>query len=198
MARLNRSFFERDTVEIARALLGHTLVYETDGQRVGGRIVETEAYTGSDDQASHAYRGPTSRSRIMFGPAGIAYLYFIYGNYWMLNVIAKPPEATYGAAVLIRALEPTLGLHLMAERRAGRPAREWTRGPARLVMAMELGKEHNGIDMTAPDSPLYFEDGQPDPEMHILSGPRVNISAPEPWKSIPWRFWIAGNQHVSR
>jgi DNA-3-methyladenine glycosylase len=133
MSRLNKAFFERDTVEVAQDLLGRILVRTLDGKRLAGRIVETEAYSGFDDAASHAYGRMTPRSAVMFGEAGISYMYFIYGKYWMLNVIAKPRGVDYPAAILIRAVEPVEGLEIMAVRRIGRAMREWTNGPARLV-----------------------------------------------------------------
>jgi DNA-3-methyladenine glycosylase len=199
MTRLTHAFFARDTVEVARDLLGRVLIHQVDGQRVSGRIVESEAYTGWEDRGSHAHRGKTPRSEVMFGPVGISYLYFIYGNYWLLNVIAKPPEVDYGAAVLIRALEPMEGLDFMAERRSRRPTRDWTNGPARLVLALGIGPSLNGINMLATHSPLFFEEGTPIPDSEVRSGSRVGLgSVPEPWKSIPWRFWAAGNPFVSR
>jgi DNA-3-methyladenine glycosylase len=197
MPRLDRDFFARDTLLAARQLLGCTLVHEVGGERVSGRVVEVEAYRGIDDQASHAHRGKTPRNAAMFGPAGICYIYFIYGMYWLLNVVARPSEAGYPAAVLLRALEPLEGLHIMAANRPARPPQEWTSGPGRLTQALGLDGALNGSDMTAPDSPLYFETGLSIPDDWVRSGPRVGINVPEPWRSKPWRFWINGNAHVS-
>lgn len=196
--RLDRSFFARDTVTVARDLLGRVLVHEAEGRRVAGRIVETEAYTGRDDMASHAHRGKTPRNAVMFGPVGVSYVYFIYGMYWLLNVVARPAGADYPAAVLLRALEPLEGLEWMAARRPGRPQREWTSGPGRLTVALGIDGSLNGVDMTAPDSPLFFEEGQPVPGEQVQSGARIGVNVPEPWKSKPWRFWVAGNPYVSR
>ncbi len=198
--QLQRTFFERDTVEVARDLLGRTLVHEVAGQRVSGRVVETEAYQGREDMASHAFRGKTARNQVMFGLAGISYIYLIYGNHSMLNVIAKPSDADYAAAVLIRALEPLEGLHFMAQQRPRRPQHEWTNGPGRLCKALGIDTSFYGVDMTSPDSPLTFEDGQPVPDMQIEVGPRVGLgrNVEEPWRSKPWRCWIAGNRYVSR
>jgi len=198
MAHLTRSFFARDTVTVARDLLGRALVHHVDGRRVAGKVVECEAYAGWDDLGSHGHRGKTPRTEVMFGPAGVSYIYFIYGNYWLLNVVAKPPDVDYAAAVLIRALEPLEGFQIMAAHRPGRPTRQWTNGPGRLALALGIGPSLNGLDMTAADSPLYFEDGQPVPDQEIRAGPRVGLNVPEPWKSKPWRFWIADHPFVSR
>lgn len=200
MARLDRSFFMRDTEEVARDLLGRILVHEVAAQRVSGRIVETEAYQGWDDAASHGYRGKTTRNAVMFGKAGISYVYFIYGNHWMLNIVAKPPEVDYPAAILLRAIEPYEGLEIMARQRNGRVPRDWTNGPGRLCKALVIDRQQHGIDVTDPDSTLYFDEGQPVPVSAINTGPRVGMGAyvQEPWKSVARRFWIAGNTYVSR
>ncbi len=196
--RLSVSFFARETPSVARALLGQLLVHEDGGQRISGRIVETEAYAGWDDRGSHGYARLTPRNRIMFGAPGTAYVYFIYGNYWLFNVVAKPAGVDYAAAVLIRSLEPVEGLATIAARRAGRPASDWTSGPGRLTLALGIDGRLNGVDTTAADSPIYFAAGDPVPEDSIRSGPRIGLSAPEPWRSQPWRFWIDGNPYVSR
>jgi DNA-3-methyladenine glycosylase len=200
MSRLDRSFFMRDTVEVARDLLGHILVHEAAAQRISGRIVETEAYQGWEDAASHGYRGKTPRNAVMFGQAGVSYVYFIYGNHWMLNVVAKPPDVDYPAAILLRAVEPREGLEFIAQQRSGRAPREWTNGPGRLCKALGIDRRQHGIDVTAPDSTLYFEVGEPVPASAISIGPRVGMggNVPEPWKSIAQRFWIAGSDYISR
>lgn len=197
--RLPHSFYARDTLTVARDLLGRLLVRELAGERLAGCIVEVEAYMGPDDAASHAHRGWTSRNAVMFGPPGITYVYFIYGVHWMLNIVAKPPDADTPAAVLIRALEPVEGLAAIAQRRAGRPELEWTSGPARLTMALGIDGTLNHLDLTAPESPLYLETGLPIPDSRVQIGPRIGIAyASEPWRSKPWRFWAADNPHVSR
>lgn len=199
MPALPPDFFAREAPEVACDLLGHRLVHESGGRRIAGRIVEAEGYTGWDDAASHASRGQTKRNAVMFGPPGHAYVYFIYGMYWLLNVAARPPGVDYGGAVLIRAIEPVEGLDLMAERRGGRPEREWTSGPARLTMALGIDGTLNGVDMTAAGSPLRIEHGEPAPEDAIACGPRIGLTTvPEPWRSKPWRFWVVGSSHVSR
>jgi DNA-3-methyladenine glycosylase len=199
MSRLTQSFFARDTVTVARSLLGQVLVHEGAEGRAAGRIVEAEAYSGWDDRASHGHRGQTPRNAVMFGPVGVSYVYFIYGRYWLLNIVAKPPGVEYPAAVLLRALEPLSGLELMATRRFGRSQKEWTSGPGRLTLALGVDGSHNRLDLTAPDSPLFLEEGETIPSEQISSGPRVGLgTVPEPWKSRPWRFWIADNAYVSR
>lgn len=197
MSQLGYNFFAQDTLTVARNLLGQVLVHEVDGQRLAGRVVECEAYTGWDDMASHGYRGPTPRNEVMFGPVGVSYVYLIYGMYWLLNVVAKPPGVDYPAAVLLRAIEPVEGLDMMAGRRAGRPMVEWTSGPGRLTMALGIDKAQHGLDLTAPGSPLRFERGEPVPDEAVRTGPRIGVNVPEPWISKPWRFWVADCPYVS-
>ncbi len=198
MPRLDRSFFARDTLAVARDLLGRTLVHRIDGQRLAGRIVEVEAYMGWDDAASHGYRGQTPRNVVMFGQAGVSYVYLCYGVHWMLNVVARPSGVDWPAAILLRAIEPLEGLQLMELRRAGRPHREWTNGPGRLTLALGIDKSHHAIDVAAPGSPLIVESGEPVPDDRVLRGPRVGVDVPEPSRSLPWRFWIRDNPYVSK
>jgi DNA-3-methyladenine glycosylase len=198
MARLRRDFFARDTLIVARDLLGQTLAHETDAGRVAGRIVEVEAYTGWDDAASHGYRGITSRNAVMFGQPGIAYVYLCYGIHWMMNVVARPPAVDYPGAILIRAVEPTEGLHLMGQRRAGRPQRDWTNGPGRLTLALAIGKVQHGQDTTITSSRLYWEGGPPIPDNQVERGPRIGLHVPEPSLSQPWRLWVKGHPAVSK
>ncbi len=199
--RLSRTFFERDTLAVARDLLGCTLVHQVDGCRIAGRVVEVEAYAGPDDAACHGYRGKTERNAPLFGPVGYSYVYLIYGMYWLVNVIAKPRDAgnNYPAAVLFRALEPVEGLDQMAARRSGRPEREWASGPGRLTMALGIDQTQNHIDLTADSSQLFLERGESIPDDQVNTGPRIGLnSVPEPWHSIPWRFWLKDNPYVSR
>lgn len=198
MSHLSTNFFANDTLTVARNLLGQVLVHEVDGRRVAGRVVECEAYTGWGDMASHGYRGPTPRNQVMFGPVGVSYVYLIYGMYWLLNVVARPPGVDYPAAVLLRAVEPLEGLQYMAERRDGRPVEHWTSGPGRLTMAFGIDKAQHGLDLTLRGSPLRFERGKPIPDERVCTGPRIGLNVPEPWQSKPWRFWVEDNRFVSR
>lgn len=183
---------------MARDLLGARLVREIGGQRVSGRIVETEAYTGRDDLASHARRGRTPRNLPMWEAPGYAYVYLTYGMHWLLNVVCEPEG--HPAAVLIRAVEPLEGLALIAEHRAGVPQKNWTNGPARLTKALCINAADNRVDMTTPHSRLWLEAGTPIPESQVQTGARVGLgkAVPEPWFSLAWRWWVADNPHVSR
>jgi DNA-3-methyladenine glycosylase len=198
MTSLSRSFFARDCVTVARELLGQVLVHRLNGVRLSGRIVETEAYTGWDDQASHGHRGPTARNAVMFGPAGITYVYFCYGVHWMLNIVAHPTEAEAPAAILLRAIEPLEGLDIMAQRRPGRPPYEWCSGPGRLTSALGIDKDCHALDVTLASAAISFEPGSLQPGEEVVSGPRIGINVPEPSRSRPWRFWLKDNPFISR
>jgi DNA-3-methyladenine glycosylase len=187
---LPRSFFSRPTLQVARALLGARLVHVENGVRLSGLIVEAEAYVGETDLGCHAKAGRTPRTAVMYGPPGHAYVYFTYGMHWLFNVITE--DEGFPAAVLIRAVDPTEGIEIMAARRAGRPRKDWTNGPAKLTQAMGISAPFNGLDLCAPDSPLFFEPGDPIPDHRVTTTPRVGLyTVPEPWKSIPWRFLIS-------
>jgi len=182
------SFYDRDVVETARALLGMRLVRRLeDGTTLSGIITETEAYRGQDDQACHARNGRTRRNAVMFGPPGRAYIYFTYGMHWCLNVVAGPDG--FPAAVLLRAIHPLEGLDFIALRRARAERRNWTNGPAKLTQALAIDGALNGCDLTDPASPLCILPGTPPPAESITAGARVGLGAtPEPWLSMPWRF----------
>ena len=182
------SFYDRDVVETARALLGMRLVRRLeDGTTLSGIITETEAYRGQDDQACHARNGRTRRNAVMFGPPGRAYIYFTYGMHWCLNVVAGPDG--FPAAVLLRAIHPLEGLDFIALRRARAEQRNWTNGPAKLTQALAIDGALNGCDLTDPASPLCILPGTPPPAERITAGARVGLGAtPEPWLSMPWRF----------
>ena len=186
--RIPRAFFARPTLTVARELLGARLVHrEPDGARVGGIIVETEAYIGEEDQGCHARAGRTPRTAVMYGPPGHAYVYFTYGMHWLFNVVTE--REGFPAAVLVRALVPTEGLERIAARRAGRPRREWTNGPAKLCQALDIDGRYHGADLCAPEAEVFLEFGEAFPDESVTIGPRVGLNTvPEPWKSIPWRF----------
>ena len=183
------SFFNRSVLEVARGLLGTRLVRQMDGQRIGGIIIETEAYQGESDLACHARAGRTGRTEVMYGPPGRAYIYFIYGMHWMLNVVAEAEGLP--AAVLIRAIMPSEGLDMIAERRAKARPQDWVNGPARLCQALGIDGQLNGADFTDACGSLVIEAGQAVVEERVIVGPRVGIDGvPEPWRSMPWRFRV--------
>jgi DNA-3-methyladenine glycosylase len=195
--KLGRSFYTRPTLTVARDLLGRRLVRRlASGQRLSGYITEVEAYKGSEDEASHASRGRTERNAPMFGPPGHAYIYLIYGIHHCLNVVTEPKG--HPAAVLIRALEPLEGIEVMRERRDGRPVAQLTSGPGRLCQALGVDRSLNGIDLCAPDVPLFLEQGVPVPDQAIATGPRVGVVGDELARTRPWRFWIRDVDLVMR
>ena len=196
MSRLSRAFFARDTLAVARELLGQRLVRVLDGRRLAGRIVEVEAYVGEDDQACHARCGRTERNAPMYGPPGHAYVYFVYGMHHCLNVVTG--EEGYPAAVLVRALEPLEGIEEMRTRRGGRPDAQLTSGPARLCQALDIDRRFDGGDLCAPDALLFLEEDIPMPDDAVASGPRIGVRGNEVAIAIPWRFFIPDNRHVSR
>ena len=201
MKRLQQDFFARPATVVARQLLGQHLVRVLEGERLSGMIVETEAYCDSEerDLACHGDRAnngrPTARTAVMFGPAGYAYVYFTYGMHWMFNIVTgQPGEAN---AVLIRALEPLEGIGHMQARRQ-RPFPELTNGPAKLAQALAVDKALNGASLCLDETPIWLESGPAIDEAFIVSGPRIGLGkTPEPWFSMPWRFWLRDNYFVS-
>ncbi|MBN1935392.1 MAG: DNA-3-methyladenine glycosylase [Anaerolineae bacterium] len=192
--RLPRAFYNRDTLTVARELLGKRLVRQIDDLHIVGRIVETEAYT-EDDAACHASRGRTPRTAVMFGPPGHAYVYFIYGMHYCFNVVTEA-EDTAGA-VLIRALEPIEGLDEMLVRRKGRSGVNLTNGPAKLCYALGIDRALNGIDLAASDQ-LWIEDAPAVADIQIAHGPRIGVRGDQRALTVEWRFWVQGNEYVSR
>jgi len=188
---LSSAFFARDTVKVAPDLLGKYLVRLTDSGRIIGRIVEVEAYRGSDDPASHAFRGLTPRNRPMFGDPGHAYVYFTYGNHYCLNITTQ--KSGMPGAVLLRALEPVEGVNVMRRFRPNVPDSELTNGPGKLTKALAIDKSLNEQDMTIR-GPLFVADlGKGD--LEIWSSTRVGIR--EGLDRL-WRFYIKGNPYVSK
>ena len=187
--RLGRSFFQAETEELARALLGQVLVHESAEGLVAGRIVETEAYLAAGDPASHSHRGETRRNRSMFGRPGTAYVYLIYGMHRCLNVVSAPVGG--GEAVLLRALEPLEGVELMRARRGAVKDRDLCNGPGKLVQALGLGAEHDGADLCRGALGLWApggSDGELGAARQVLSGPRIGISNAV---DLPLRFRLA-------
>jgi DNA-3-methyladenine glycosylase len=202
MQRLPRTFYARSARHVAADLLGKKLVRYLDGVRISGMIVETEAYCDADepDLACHGDRTnngrPTARTRVMFGPPGHAYVYFTYGNHWMFNVVTG--QEGQANAVLIRALEPLEGIEIMRLQRQ-RPDRELSNGPGKLAQALAIDKVMNGVDLCAENGLVWLEDALPVAPSKVSTGARIGLGkTPEPWLSIPWRFWISGRASVSR
>ena len=187
--RLDRDFFARPTLTVARALLGCVLVADGTDGRASGRIVETEGYLGADDPASHAARLRSERVEAMWGPPGIAYVYRSYGLHAMLNVVTEPAGAT--GAVLIRALEPLAGIELMRARRGVEQARLLCSGPGRLCRALGIGLDDHGTDL-ATSGWLWIAPGAA--PASISAGGRIGVSR---GSEVPWRFFETGSRHVS-
>jgi DNA-3-methyladenine glycosylase len=193
-----------NAVITAQKILGMQLVRRLpSGEILLARIVETEAYTGHDDLASHGRVRKTPRNLPMWGAPGRAYVYLCRGMYWMLNVVAEPAEQP--AAVLIRAAEPLQGQATMAALRGIEKLTEKnsvgiSNGPSKLAQAMCIDKALNTVDLTSTEGGLWLEAGNPPPADQIASGPRINLGkrVTEPWLSIAWRFWLRDNRFVSR
>lgn len=187
---LPRTFYEQDTRIVARALLGQILTHRLhNGSLLRGIILETEAYRGEEDLACHARAGLTPRTRIMYGAAGYAYVYFNYGMHWLFNCVTE--HEGFPAAVLIRAIYPIQGIAQMAQRRPGIARRHWADGPAKLCRALQITGIHNGTNLCAPNSALFIAAGFSIPEESVTITPRVGLkTVPEPWRSIAWRWRI--------
>ncbi len=182
MQKLPRAFYARDTVTVARELLGKWLVHRVGGVERIGRIVEVEAYLGPQDLASHSSKGLTERNRVMFGPPGHAYVYMIYGLYHCFNVVTEP--VGHGAAVLLRALEPVKNLPVRAS------------GPGLLCRAMGLDRRHNGHDLLSDD--LFVAEPDEPTRLVIARSPRVGVDYARHWARRHLRFYLRGNPFVSR
>jgi DNA-3-methyladenine glycosylase len=196
--KLPRRFYTRDdTLLIARQLLGQRLVVPTtDGIRVSGRIVETEAYLAPEDRASHAFGNRrTPRTETMFGKGGTAYVYFIYGMYYQFNVVTNIEAIPH--AVLVRAVEPLEGIEVMRARRPVKDKRNLTSGPGKLCAAMGIDRGYNRADLLG-DSVWIEEAERSIAESEIASGPRIGIDYAGEYVTKPWRFWIRDNPYVSK
>jgi len=207
---LPREFFDRPAWEVAPRLLGQVIEHETAEGLVAVRLTEVEAYAGTVDAASHAYRGPTRRNAVMFGPPGYAYVYFTYGMHFCVNLVCA--SSGTAAAVLVRAGQVIEGADVAGARRArnstaGSSAartstarngtaveRDLARGPARLCQALAIDAALNGADVCDPASPLRARTGERVPRRVIRSGPRTGVRGAA---EVPWRFWVAGEPTVS-
>jgi DNA-3-methyladenine glycosylase len=194
--RLDRAFFTRDTLTVARELLGARLVRVVDGRRIAGRVVEAEAYVGEGDQASHARFGPTARNAPMYGPPGHAYVYLIYGMYNCLNAVTDTEGLP--AAVLLRALEPVEGVKSMRDARGEVSDTLLTSGPGRLCQALGVTRALDGVDLCRREAELFFEEDVTLPDEAIVAVPRVGVTGGAGARSAPWRFCVKGSPHLSR
>lgn len=188
---LDMPFFRQTTTEAAQNLLGKILVHQTREGATAGRIVETEAYLYHNDPACHAARGRTARNTPMFGPPGTAYIYLIYGVHYCFNVVTN--EEGVGEAVLVRALEPLVGLEMMTRRRGMSNPRMLASGPGKLCQAMGIGPGLNGLDLTLGPPLFLADDGYATGE--IVATTRIGISVAV---DLPLRFYLAGNPYISR
>jgi DNA-3-methyladenine glycosylase len=178
--KLAREFYARPTLVVARELLGKVIVHEVDGHRLSGRIVETEAYIGPDDKASHARFGNRGRAAIMYGPAGFAYVFLVYGMHNCFNTVTETEG--HPGAVLIRAIEPD------------DPAQRGA-GPALVCRALNIDRSCTGLDLTCSD--LTIEGADPVADGNVRVGPRIGVAYAGEWAAHPWRFWVADSRHVS-
>lgn len=196
---LPRTFYSRPVLTVARECIGKSLVHSIEGRTTVGAIVEAEAYRGPEDRAAHSFGGRrTKRTEPMFGRAGHAYVFFVYGMHWNFNVITGRVGDPH--VVLIRAVEPLAGKGVMASRRGMREDRiELTNGPGKLCQAFAITGDHTGIDLCkargAPAPTLFLADG---PQLPTVRAPRVGIDYAGAWVSKPWRFCARGNRFVSR
>jgi DNA-3-methyladenine glycosylase len=195
LRKLTRDFYERETLEVARDLLGKYLVHNTADGRTVGKIVEVEAYVGVNDAACHAYNGKyTNRTKVMFGRGGHAYVYLIYGVYYCMNIVTN--QETHPEAVLIRALEPIEGLNIMKIRRTTDKILNLCSGPGKLCQAMGITKAENEMDLCGER--IYLLRGEAISPENIAVTPRINIDYAKEAREYPWRFIIKDNPFVSK
>lgn len=182
MQKLPRAFYDRDTILVAKELLGKFLIHKSDGIERIGKIVEVEAYLGEHDLAAHSSKGKTERTKIMFGPPGHTYVYFIYGMYFCMNVVTE--RDGHASAVLLRALEPVKNIS------------EKTSGPGLLCRAMKIDKQLNGHDLLSDD--FYIAKEKSSEKFSIVKRPRIGVDYAKHWAKRHLRFYIKGNPFVSR
>ena len=190
---IKREFYNRDTIKVAKDILGKVIVRKTKQGNMAGRIVEVEAYKfGEYDKASHASKGCTLSNQVMFGENGFAYVYFTYGMYFMLNVVAKK-KTDHAGAVLIRGVEPIDGIKHMIRNRKGKDDINLTNGPGKLSQALQINKKLNNHDLTKKEK-LFIVDSEKRTEK-VLSSGRIGISMDVEKE---WRFYLDGNAYVSK
>jgi DNA-3-methyladenine glycosylase len=197
MKPIPREFYtRRDVLKVARDLLGKKLVVAgNNGACVAGIIVETEAYRGPEDRASHAYNGRrTGRTETMYGIGGTAYVYFVYGMYNQFNVVTNVEGIPH--AVLVRALEPVEGLEIIRRRRQGKSEHQLTSGPGKLCLALGIDRNLDRADLLGDR--VWLEEGLAVSPRRIARGPRIGIDYAADWATKPWRFWVRDNPFVSR
>jgi DNA-3-methyladenine glycosylase len=180
--KLPREFYDRDTIIVARELLGKFLIHKSRGVERIGKIVETEAYLGEHDLAAHSSKGKTARTKIMFGPPGFAYVYFIYGMYFCMNVVTE--REGHASAVLLRAVEPVKNLE------------DRTCGPGLLCRAMKIDRKLNGQDLLSDN--FYIAEAEGAEKFSIVKRPRIGVDYAKHWAKRHLRFYIKGNPFVSR
>ena len=189
--KLKRSFYDRPTLEVAVDLLGKLLIYEGNGVKLGGRLVEVEAYIGEDDPACHAKCGKTGRNAIMYGKPGYLYVYFTYGNHYMLNIVTE--SEGFPAAVLLRGMEPVYGLKRMIKNRQAQKYTEIASGPGKMAQALGITTDHKGLDLAGWQMYLLDDGVRYD---DIRQSSRIGIGDNGADKL--WRFYVGDNQHVSK
>ncbi|HJN58269.1 MAG TPA: DNA-3-methyladenine glycosylase [Nitrososphaerales archaeon] len=190
---INRRFYTRDTLKVAKAILGKVLVRRTPLEVFTGKIVETEAYRGTDDPASHSFRGKTNRNEVMFGKPGITYVYFTYGNHHCLNIVTERTDIP--AAVLIRSIEPLKGIETMKRNRSVEKIIDVASGPGKLTKAFQITREDNNIDVTDFSSNISIHTPVEEKSFQIVQTTRIGIRLAQ---EFPWRFYIKENPHVSK
>jgi DNA-3-methyladenine glycosylase len=197
MPRLTKAFYCRDALAVARELIGCLFVHQTSDGPLGVRLVETEAYRGTQDPGSHGYRGITPRTEVMFGPAGRLYVYFTYGMHWCANIVCGD-EGT-SEAVLLRAGEPEIGVDAMTRRRGVASELQLAAGPARLTQALGIGKEHNRASLLRGGSFWCAEDAVTETYRsgELAETVRVGLG-PGRGEDLPWRFMVPNNPYTSR
>ncbi len=194
MTMLDVDFYKRPTLEVAKDLLGKVLVVMQKGKRLSGKIVETEAYIGSNDKACHASWRNREFCKSLWGPAGFAYVYLTYGLHYMLNIVTE--KDSFPSAVLIRAVEPIDGVNIMVQNRSTENIKNLTSGPAKLTKAFGIDKGYDGRSIT---SNRFYISNENYKVKNLVSSSRIGIDyANEPWKSLPWRFCDADSSYLSR